>query len=109
MPPPGPENGKAGTLAKAPGSSRKLNSNDARIVKQAGENFNTELFPPNVMLMQSRGRKHEYRVTSRDIVTECVCCGGRLIIDAERPFAFCFGRLPCIVNKMAFSALAVRL
>ena len=103
-------NGKAGTLAKAPGSSRKLNTNAMGTVRQADGNFNEELFPKNLLLLQSRGRQAEYRPASRDIRATCELCDGKVLIDGTRAWFWHFGKSDCPVGRMKdFNAVLWRL
>jgi hypothetical protein len=101
-------NGATSNARHAGGREKK--TEDTEIVKQAGENFNEELFPKNLLLLQSRGRKAEYRPASRDIRAECELCDGKVLIDGTRPWFWHFGKSDCPVSRMKdFNAVLWRL
>ncbi len=103
-------NGKARIPPTAPGLSDKLKSEDTKTVRQAGENFNEELWPVNVRLLQSRGCEFEYRPASRDIRATCKLCDGKVLIDSTRKWHWHFGKSDCPVARLKdFTAVLWRL
>ncbi len=64
--------------------------------------------PVNVARLTALSVAFRHRPATRDIVARCFC-GGKLIIDAERPFHFCLGPSTCPANRMSFQGVIVRL
>lgn len=64
-----------------------------------------ELWPTNVTRLRTLGVEHDWRQSRREIVLVCPICRGRLILDDERPWAYCAGDLKCRAGKMNFGEL----
>ena len=64
--------------------------------------ISSELFPRNVARLTELGIRFAHRPGSRDIVTACGSCGGRLILDEEKPYALCFGSIRCEMSRVPF-------
>jgi hypothetical protein len=84
-------------------------SDHARTVQNQHVSGGFELWPTNVALFRDRGIPHEWRRQAHDIVTACPGCGGKLILDEERPWALCVGEIRCRAALGPFDGLLERL
>ncbi len=87
-----------------PGASSAHQNHCARKVPLPTEQGN--FFPEIVERLQRAGVKHEFRRAANEVTLQCVWCGGKLSLEIEKQFHFCFNDGPrCPVNRMEFAAV----
>jgi len=93
-------NGKAGTLAKAPGPV-KLFSDDADNV--ADSTREGKLWPSNVSRLHDAGVLFDWKQADQTLIVTCPECSGRLLMDEAQPYALCFSSIRCGMNRRPFA------
>ena len=80
-----------------------LKTYDTRNVAQQSEVG--ELFPELVTKLEAAGVEHVFRPSSRDLITLCPQCTGKLVLDVTKPFWMCLSPGKCSVEAMTFEAV----